>query len=294
MIEGGLNMFAEEWPLLLFTLLTQLAVGVYVFFVIIRSLKKVDSEIRVRVTKQGMLLVPLVMLLALILSVFHLGTPFEAYRAIGNLDSSWLSREILFSGGFFILTAVTYYLDRKGSWNNVVGWITSMVGLGAIVSMAGVYANTIKPAWVDFNTYLVFFSTTIVFGAVGCIVLILLSKEEKNAQLMSVLKGIGIVALAAILTQLIYLPIYVAGLSVNGGIAGAESVNLLSGEYAIPIILRWIFSITGIALTGLIFYKKFKPSAQCTLCYTAFILVLLGEFLGRYIFFETGVSIIVG
>ncbi len=37
-------MFAEEWPLLSFTLLTQLAVGSYLFFVIIRSFKKGQAK----------------------------------------------------------------------------------------------------------------------------------------------------------------------------------------------------------------------------------------------------------
>ena len=211
-------MFAEEWPLLSFTLLTQLAVGSYIFFVIIRSLKKkVDNNLGIKVTKRGMFLVGPVMLVALIFSVFHLGDPFGAYRSILNLDSSWLSREIIFSGAFFALWIVSYYLDRKGAWNQIVGWITSIVGLGAIFCMASIYATSIKPAWTDVNTYLAFYGTTILFGAVASMIAILLSKEEKTEGLKSILKGIGLVGLGAIVVQLIYLPVYVAGLSVNGG-----------------------------------------------------------------------------
>ncbi|WP_260472012.1 DmsC/YnfH family molybdoenzyme membrane anchor subunit [Bacillus salinus] len=76
-------MFAEEWPLILFTLLSQLAVGTYIFIVIIRSLNKnIDRQLSINVTKQGLFLVGPVMFIALILSVFHLGTPLGAYRAL--------------------------------------------------------------------------------------------------------------------------------------------------------------------------------------------------------------------
>lgn len=288
-------MFAEEWPLLLFTLLTQLAVGSYLFFVIIRAFKKkVDSKLSIQVTKQGMFLIGPVMLVALILSVFHLGDPLGAYRSIGNLGSSWLSREIVFAGGFFVLWLVSYYLDRKGTWNQIVGWLTSIVGLGAIFSMASIYATSIKPAWTDVNTYLAFYGTTILFGAVAAMLVILLSKEEKSEGLMSVVRGIGLVALGAIIVQLIYLPVYVSGLSVNGGLAGIESASLITGTYGIYTIIRWILSIIGLAMIGFVFYRKANSQSYFKLYYAAFSFILVGEFLGRYIFYATGVSIIVG
>lgn len=288
-------MFAEEWPLLTFTLLTQLAVGSYVFFVIIRSLnKKLGNNLGIAVTKRGMFLIGPVMMVALLFSVFHLGTPFGAYRSILNLDSSWLSREILFSGGFFGLWIVSYFLDRKGAWNKTVGWITSIVGIGAVFCMASIYATSIRPAWTDVNTYLAFYGTTIVFGAAASMVCILLSKEAKAREVMGIVKGIGLTGLGVILLQLIYLPVYVAGLPVNGGQAGIESVALITGTYAFPTIIRWVLSIVGLAMIGFILSRKMEPKAKYKFYYAALVFVLVGEFLGRYIFYGTGVSIIVG
>ena len=288
-------MFAEEWPLLTFTLLAQLAVGSYIFFVIIRSInKKLGVNLSINTTKRGIFLVGPVMGLAFICAVFHLGTPLGAPRSLLNLGSSWLSREILFSGGFMILWIVSYYLDRKGAWNQTIGWITSIVGIGAIYSMASIYANSIKPAWTDVNTYIAFYGTTIVFGAAASMVVILLSKEEKTEGLMSVAKGIGLVGLGAIVLQLIYLPVYVAGLSANGGTAGVESASLLTGNYAIMSLFRWILSIVGIAIIGSAFYRKMSPKSQSKIWYAALALVLVGEFLGRYIFYGTGISIGIG
>lgn len=288
-------MFAEEWPLLTFTLLAQLAVGSYIFFIIIRSLnKKLGVNLGINATKRGIFLVGPVMGLAFIFAVFHLGTPLGAPRSLLNLGSSWLSREIIFSGGFMVLWIVSYYLDRKGAWNQMIGWITSIVGLGAIYSMASIYATSIRPAWTDVNTYIAFYGTTIVFGAAASMVVILLSKEEKTKGLMSLAKGIGLVGLGAIVLQLIYLPVYVAGLSANGGTAGVESASLLRGNYAITILFRWILSIVGLAIIGSAFYRKMSPKTQSKIWYAALTLVLVGEFLGRYIFYGTGVSIGIG
>src|SRR5690606_915427 len=136
--------------------------GTYIFLVVIRALSnKMGKEKSIKLTGLGMTVVGPVMLVALILSLFHLGTPSGAYRAILNWDSSWLSREIIFAGTFFVLWLIGYLLERKGAWSQVLGWINSIVGVVAIFSMSSIYAATIMPAWTDFNTYLSFFGTTI-------------------------------------------------------------------------------------------------------------------------------------
>ncbi|UII56573.1 dimethyl sulfoxide reductase anchor subunit [Cytobacillus spongiae] len=287
-------MFAEEWPLLLFTLLTQFGVGAYIFFVIIRAYnKKLGNNLGINVTKRGLFLVGPVLALALVFSLFHLGDPFGAYRSLLNLDSSWLSREIVFTAAFFALWGVSFYLDLKRKWNQIVGWVTSFVGLGAIFCMASIYASSIKPAWTDVNTYLAFYGTTILFGSVTSMIFILISKEEKTEALTSVIKGIGLVGLGAMIAQLIYLPIYVSGLS-GSGQAGLESASLITGTYAISTVIRWALSFIGIGTIGFLLYRDRREKSQMTLYLVALTLVLVGEFLGRYIFYATGVSIIVG
>lgn len=287
-------MFAEEWPLMFFTLLTQLAVGSYLFFVIIRTFSGSDSNLAVNATKKGMFLIGPIMLLALILSVFHLGDPFGAYRSILNLGSSWLSREIVFAGGFFFLWIVSYLMERKGNWSKAVGWITALVGLGAIFSMASIYATSVKPAWTDVNTYFAFYGTTIVFGAAASIIAVLFSKEEKSDRLISLLKGIGIAGIAAVIIQLVYLPVYTSGLLTDGGEAGMASVAILKESYGIASIIRWLLTVTGLAAIGWALYRRMDARNKSFVYAAALIFVLVGEFLGRYIFYGTGVSMFIG
>lgn len=285
-------MFAEEWPLMMFTLLMQLAVGSFIFMVIVRSLKnKIGTEESLKVTKTGMLLVGPIVILAFICSVFHLGTPLGAYRSIGNLGSSWLSREILFSGGFFLMWLISFLLEKRGKWSQAAGWIASIIGIGAIFSMASIYTSTIKPAWADVNTYFVFFGTTIVYGAVFAIVLMSLSKEAKTESTVNILKVFTVVGLAAVVLQLIYLPVYTSGL-VNAGQAGVQAAHLLTETYGIASVVRWLLTISGFGVLVYVLNKKLEKKAA--LFYLALILVLIGEFIGRYIFYGTGVSIGIG
>jgi len=287
-------MFAEEWQLLLFTLLMQLAVGTYLFLTVVRSSKKMNEKVKMNVTKLGMSLIGPLVVVAIILSVFHLGNPFGAYRSIGNIASSWLSREIIFTGGFFILWGVSYYLEQKGSWNKAIGWVTAIVGLIAIFSMASIYATSIIPAWSDFNTYLQFFGSTLFFGSVAAISFILLNREEKTQELNAMMKKFALVGLAAIALQLVYLPVFIAGLSTSG-VAGAESLALLSSTYVWPSIIRWTLSIVGAILVVWALYKnRHQMMANYSLYYAALVCIIVGEFLGRYIFYATGIPIMIG
>ena len=101
-------MFAEEWPLMMFTLVSQLAIGSFLMLVLVRSLlTKQDPQGAAKLTNPGFKAVGVLMVVALLLSLFHLGTPTGAYRSILNLKSSWLSREILTAGGFLVFWFVS-------------------------------------------------------------------------------------------------------------------------------------------------------------------------------------------
>ncbi len=290
-------MFAEEWPLMMFTLLSQLAIGTFILLTLVYSiLESKNSELASRVIKPGMKAVGPLMAVALLLSLLHLGKPFAAYLSILNVGSSWLSREILITGAFFALWVVSYYLYRKGTVNSVLNWIASATGLAAVYSMAGIYTTSIKPAWADVNTFIVFFGTTFVLGIIGALAsTIYASKDESlQADVYEVYKKLGYISLAAVLIPLLYLPIFVSGLSM-GGEAGIASAQLFNG-YAFPLFLRWILPIAGLGLLFCMIYKQGKMSQQApmNMVYLALALVLTGEFIGKFLFYATAVAVGIG
>lgn len=290
-------MFAEEWPLMTFTLFTQLAVGSFFMLALVRTLITKGEEAEAnRWIQLGVKTAGGFALIGLILSLFHLGTPLGAYRSILNLGSSWLSREIITAGGFFVLLLITYSQLRKGSFNKVLAWITAIVGLLAIYSMASIYAGSIRPAWDNFNTYVAFYGTTFLFGSVGATLLLLIGKKEVSlsAESLSALKKASFFALAAAIIPLIYLPLYLSSLN-GGGSAAAASAQMLTGSYAFPLAVRWILSLGGAGLLTYFIMKLGKKQAgSFNMLYLAFGAVLLGEFIGRYVFYASAVSIMIG
>lgn len=292
-------MFAEEWPLMMFTLLGQMAIGMYIILALLRTLlaQKSSPALAGQVTKKGFLAVGPIMAVALLLSLFHLGDPMGAYRSIGNLTSSWLSREILFAGLFFILWCVSYFSERKGEGSSILRFATVLVGLIAIYSMASIYTSSIRPAWANGNTYLSFFGTALAFGVVGAISALLpgLKTAGNSVQSLELVKKVCWIGIAAVLLPLVYLPVYITGLS--GGVGAAQtSAHLLTGAYLTPLILRWILSALGMGLLVYTLANKIKSKSPLTanILYAALLLVFMGEFIGRYVFYATGISIMIG
>lgn len=119
-----------EWTLWLFTLLAMTLVGLHLGWVLGGP----------RLLAAG----PYLALggLAAALSVFHLGRPERAWRALSNLRTSWLSREVL---GFavFLPTAVLTQERESGG-----AWIATAAGLFLLVAMDRLYQVVEhRPAW---------------------------------------------------------------------------------------------------------------------------------------------------
>lgn len=73
--------------------------------------------------------------LAMVLTTLHLGQPLRAWRAILNVRTSWLSREILLANAFLGLGTLHLLWPEPRS----LGWGAFAVGLGLCVAIDGVY-----------------------------------------------------------------------------------------------------------------------------------------------------------
>jgi anaerobic dimethyl sulfoxide reductase subunit C len=291
-----LVIFTEEWPLMSFTLLSQLAVGTFIMLMWINaSMGNKDSNAK-KAINFGFTAVGPITVFALILSVFHLGDPFGAPRSILNLGSSWLSREILTSGGFLALWFVFWWLSRKGKEINVLGWVAALVGLSAVFSMASIYSSSIRPAWDNVNTYIAFFGATLAMGVLGASSTIIYGMKGNtlSTDLTQRLKTMGYVGTAAIVLPLIYLPVFITSLQ-GGDVAAAASAKILTGNTGL-LAMSGVLLVVGIALLLYALSKggnKVKAVSPSTI-YWALLLTLVGEFLSRYLFYAIGVSPFIG
>jgi len=113
-------------------------------------------------------------LVALGASVFHLGRPLLAWRAVLGLRTSWLSREAL-AFGIFAKLSILYGLSSSAPLSSLLGSVAPSVarGVQASAAVAGffgvfcsamVYAATRREQWSLPHTAVKFFGTSILLG----------------------------------------------------------------------------------------------------------------------------------
>ncbi|WP_338832750.1 hypothetical protein MHLNE_14540 [Moorella humiferrea] len=274
----------KEWALVLFTLLAQASVGL---MVVAQALNAKDRT----GLKAVLPWVGILMAVSMLISLGHLGSPLGAPRAILNLKSSWLSREIFFAAWFFVLWALNYVLETRSQASDGIkattGWLASLCGVVAVVSMANIYVHTILPAWTTAYTHIAFYSTALVLGAVLYVVLSHRAGEEGRCKQAAMLAIIGIAL------QLVSLPPYLAYLGA-GPAAAKETARQLTGAAPVLILSQALAVIGGIFFGVYALKGAEKGAAAGQWVYGALALLVLAELAGRYLFYATGVSIMVG
>src|SRR5699024_6256294 len=98
----------HEWPLLIFTISMQAAIGgIFMLWIfIVRNKSKEEIEM-FRLSKIPLIVIAGLSLVGLGASFAHLGTPTNAFNTLRNVGSSWMSREILVTGMFIGLAFLT-------------------------------------------------------------------------------------------------------------------------------------------------------------------------------------------
>lgn len=304
-------MNAHEWALIAFTILTQMSVGSLVVLEIVHffAVKKAGMEEADRLSDRAVLAIVVVMGLALVASLFHLGNPLNAPRAVTHLATSWLSREILtgviFAGLIVIFAFIQWRKIGSMLLRNVFAWITAIVGLVLVFFESKIYMIPAEPAWNTLATPISFYATTFLLGCLAMGVAYVANYAyvkkktpdcaDTQCELMrGALGGIAVAAIIFVGVELLVLPVYLAFLA-TGSPAAISTVKLFSGPFSMVLVLRLILAFVGAAIFGVFLYQNSKKVGQEKimgyLAYSAFILVLVAEILGRYLFYATRVRI---
>lgn len=160
---GRIQLEHAHSPLIFMTTLIQAVTGSLIFALFLGAAKP-------------MLLIALfaIAAVALNISVFHLGRPAYAWRALKMWRRSWLSREVLLFGVFFtalaILTAATsasvQHLPSTHLAVSALGFITALLGIGGIVASAFIYLVPARPSWNMLHTPIDFLLSAALLGTV--------------------------------------------------------------------------------------------------------------------------------
>ncbi len=256
----------QELPLVLFTVFTQMAIGLVLISAVQQwAVAGGPTESKLRFEWIAALALLGVGVLA---SFFHLGHPLGAVRMMTNLGTAWLSREILLVGIFGALVLVTLVGLVKNAAGKWLITATATAGLLALVAMSMTYAPPSMPA-IDNYLPLVFFGlTALILGAALASYFVPADRQ----QALVIVLAIGLVT--ALVVYLV-----VPGMWLSGG-----KVMQLTGQLHLASPLYWTRIVVGLALPlAVLAWQKRIPVWLPAL-------LLIGEFAGRIIFFSLTVS----
>ena len=304
-------MNVHDWALIAFSILVKMSVGAVWVLGVTHYLvnRKYGMQEADRLSDRALLALVPVIALAFIASLFHLGDPLNAYRAVTNFGSSWLSREILSGVIFAVLTALfAFFQWRKiGSFliRNIVAWIAALVGLLFVYSMSQVYMVASQPAWNTWSTPVTFFATTFLLGSLAMGVAFVTtyayvhSKDPDCADVQCTVmresvRWISVFSILLVGVEFVVLPIYIATLA-GGSSAAVQSAQLMIGTYGWALTLRLVLAFLGAGVFSVFLYQTASTAGRekmlSNLAYAAFGLVLVAEVLGRFLFYATNVRI---
>ena len=244
--------------------------------------------------------------IALGASMFHLGRPLHAYKALRMWRRSWLSREVLFftlfsffGAGYasLLLGAHYFHFPFPGAARMIFGGVVALSGMAGIYASAKIYLVPARPAWNTFRTPLRFFLTGFILGplfslTVYSFYLVIAAQGTVSHKTVGpILMWLGISSVAAFV-QLLVLMARLIHLTRPDLPEFYDSALLLTRRFKTHFFVRIGFLVFGSFILPLCLFDLLTRAAAPVIpvaVFTAvcFLLAFLGETLGRYLFFVT-------
>ena len=274
-----------HWPLVALTLLTQLSLGMVTATVVTEAAGGAGRG----GLAGGAVGAALAGAVALAASLFHLGRPTVAFKALRNWRTSWLSREVGLLSAF---SAVSLAYAAAWAWGEPLGITRGprlALGIVAVTAgAAGIYASgrlylvPARPVWNSRRTLVGFFATSLATGPL--LALLCLDRADLAPSLVVSLMA------AAAAGSIVQLGVLRHLLSTVRGRTDRQhhgTAHLLTVRFRGLLGAR----ITGIAATvGLLAWTLSVPvagpSAGGRLAGALFV-AAFGELIGRYLFYVT-------
>ena len=296
---------SRENPLVLFTLLSQMAAGGFVALFLLSTL--FGGAVLGPVVET----VTLLMLLGaqatgLLLSTAHLGKPMRFYRGFNNLRYSWVSREALCVSIFFGLVvaywaassidaflpaaaripAIALFVSLKGLY----GFGGTLAAVASVYAMFRAYRIKTRPFWDHPATLGAFASSALILGPalIGAVAiavsLIGYGAPGGTAGAELLVKALTIPLLAGLLIQYVSVASHMRYLRRSGG-EGEAAMNFMTRNFAAVLKARSValFIMTAFAVT----LPAFASSDGALVAAWVLLLMLatLSELVGRAIFY---------
>ncbi|MDH4229626.1 MAG: dimethyl sulfoxide reductase anchor subunit [Nitrospirota bacterium] len=282
---------SSETPLAVFTLIAQGVVGAFCTGLVAVVAGNSSGDFPLPSPLQGLLLAGLSLLLAygLFTSTMHLGRPRFFYRAMNNLRYSWVSREILFMGGFMTLLlacAAAWWLGLPSATRLALGGVTAVTGVLGIFCMGMIYRIPARPYWHHPHTFVAFAASGLILGPLGV---------GAVAGVYTLANGsfspaVGILQISCAMTALVTVGLerlsarrHTAWLATTGGEAEAALWLLVGTLHAAYTARGWASLALLPLCTGIVIAPS--PELKTAGVLAALGTALMAETLGRLLFY---------
>lgn len=304
-------MNVREWALPVYTILMQLTVGSLFVLWLIRSLSnsKFSHQEIDRIIRNPIIVIAFTAVVAMGGSHFHLSKPFHSFLAVLNFKSSWLSREIVFTVLFFLTTMsllyLTYFRVHHRRLSTALGWLAILFGTILIYCMARIYLLPTQVAWNSGTVIVSFYTTSLVLGvmAIACLMVLDLKfaeiqKTDDVDLRVEVIRysfsGLTFMASLLVIMRILTLSMQMHQLS-QGDLIARTSLRLLLELYQPLLILRVIVLLFAAIYFATSVYRiirsQLPPQNLMLPVYLSCLLILVGEIIGRFLFYATHIRI---
>ena len=270
----------HEWPLMIFTVLGQCVAGGFIVLALALMKGQLSREQQQRVVL-SMFALWVLMGIGFIASILHLGSPMRAFNSLNRIGASSLSNEIASGSIFFAVGGIGWLLAVTNKLSCVLRslWlvVTAVLGVVFVWMMVRVY-NTIDtvPTWYTVWTPLSFFLTLFIGGPLLGYLLLSWARVEGWA-----LRLLPVVSLAALAVSVVVS--LMQGVELASIHSSIQQASALVPDYG--SLMAWRVAAIVIALVCWIApqLKGYQPALP--LLSLAFVLVLVGELIGRGVFY---------
>jgi formate dehydrogenase iron-sulfur subunit len=223
-------------------------------------------------------------LLALAASIFHLGRPQYAYRAVLGLRHSWLSREIVafgaFAGAAMLYAGSIQLVPSAAQLHSALAWLVCVTGLAGVFCSAMIYAATQRELWSLPRTGMKFLLTAAVLGLAAT--LLSFSRNDLAWQRGPLLCRAIIVAVTFKLLFDAAIFLHVASRRLT---SLKRSARLMLGPLSNITLARFACGLLGGVAMPWLLLNITSAQWQAVATATLFVACLGGELLERYLFF---------
>ncbi|HBO37108.1 MAG TPA: dimethyl sulfoxide reductase [Pasteurellaceae bacterium] len=265
-----MNAGLHEWPLIIFTVLAQSAVGA---FLLMTALLWQTESIPYRQSVHKRMLVWLFLLgIGFIASILHLGSPLRAFNAFNRIGQSMLSNEIVSGIAFFTFAGLYWLLsvlNKMPRGLEKTGLIlTALLGLIFMYMMNQVYHIRTVPTWNSSLTSWSFYLTVLIGGsALGYV----LWNHQQAPHTLSKVRQLLIVGIALAAVIAVYQAFMLGQIQ-----SSVQQAAALVPDYAFMTVMRLLCLAIGAALL-------FRNNAMLSLL--SVVLILGAEMIGRTLFY---------